>query len=62
VDPLRERAKAVELEFTSGGESERKPPPPQPVPTPRVPELSLDALQRKARDEMLVALSGVDDP
>ena len=62
VDPLRERCKAVEPAFSSGGECTRKPPP-EPVAAPRGgPELSLDELQQRARDEMLVALSGVDDP
>jgi hypothetical protein len=60
VDLLRERAKAVELEFASGGES-LKPPQQEQVARPRVPELALDELQRRARDEMLIALSGVEE-
>ena len=60
ADPLRARAQAVELEFASGGESRRKPPAQKDAPKPR-PELALDELRQRTRDETLIALSGVDE-
>ncbi len=61
VDPLRAKADAVELEFTSGGESNRKPPAQKKdAPKPR-PQVELDDLRRRMRDETLQALSGVEE-
>jgi len=60
ADPLRALADAVELEFASGGESQRKSRTPKPPERPR-PQLSLRELRQKAHDEMLIALSGIED-
>ncbi len=57
VDPLRKQAEAVALEFASGGRSLRKPPRTVP-PRRQDPELSLDDLKRRMRDEILIHLSG----
>jgi hypothetical protein len=59
VDPLRERADAVQLEFASGGESLRKPPRQKASPA-REPELPLAELRRRSRDEIIEALSGME--
>lgn len=57
VDPLREQAEAVALEFASDGLSLRKPPRNTPPPPP--PELvPLDDLKQRMRDEMVRSLSG----
>lgn len=61
VDPLRSRAEAVALEHASGGESLRKPPEVKVASPKPVPELALDELKLRARDEMLMALSGLDE-
>jgi Escherichia/Staphylococcus phage prohead protease len=57
VDPLRKQAESVALEFASAGLSLRKPPRTVPAPK-REPELPLDDLKRRMRDEILTHLSG----
>jgi HK97 family phage prohead protease len=60
ADPLRVLADAVELEFASDGESQRKHKTPKSPERPK-PQLSLRELRQKAHDEMLIALSGIED-
>lgn len=60
VDPLRKQADAIALEFFSDGESLRKSPPVKHAPKPE-PELSLDELKQRMRDDMLIALLGGDE-
>lgn len=57
VDPLRKQAESTALEFASDGLSLRKPPRKVEQPKPE-PELSLVALKRRMRDELLIHLSG----
>lgn len=61
VDPLRARANAVALEHASGGESLRKPPQERKATPAPQPELTLDELRQRSRDEMLMALSGLNE-
>jgi HK97 family phage prohead protease len=57
VDPLREQAEAVALEFASDGLSLRRPP--KQVEQPKQePEMSLSDLKDRMREEVLVHLSG----
>jgi HK97 family phage prohead protease len=57
VDPLRQQAEAVALEFASDGLSLRKPPRTVEQPA-REPEVPLGDLKRRMRDELLMHLSG----
>ena len=57
VDPLRKQAEQIALEHASGGLSLRKPPRRVTDPRPE-PELSLDDLKKRMRDEVLSHLSG----
>jgi HK97 family phage prohead protease len=61
VDPLRRQADAVALEFLSDGASRRKPPAHKSAPKPE-PTLTLNELRDRTRTEILIALSGVDEP
>jgi HK97 family phage prohead protease len=60
VDPLRAKADALALEFASGGESLKKPPQPAQKTPPQL--LPLGELKRRMREEMLTALSGIEEP
>jgi hypothetical protein len=57
VDPLREQADAVALEFASGGMSLRRPHK-QDSPPVREPEMSVSDLKARMREELIVHLSG----
>lgn len=57
VDPLRKQAESVALEFASDGLSLRKPPRTVEQPKPE-PELGLQELKQRMRDELLTHLSG----
>jgi hypothetical protein len=61
ADPLRRLADAVSLEFASDGESRRKPPQEVKVATRPTPELDLDELRQRTRDETIKAISGIED-
>jgi HK97 family phage prohead protease len=61
ADPLRQKADALALEHASGGESRRKPPRPEKVAPPQF-RYSVQELRRRTRDEMLSALSGIEEP
>lgn len=58
VDSLRKQAESVALEFASGGLSLLKPPKEVEQPPSREPELPLQALKQRMRDELLMHLSG----
>jgi phage head maturation protease len=60
VDPLRQQADAIELEHASDGESLRKSPRPIKA-APPVFKYSVQELRRRAREEMLTALSGIEE-
>lgn len=57
VDPLRKQAESTALEFASDGLSLQKPPRKVEQPKPE-PELSLQELKQRTRDELLMHLSG----
>lgn len=56
VDPLRERADTVALEYASGGISRQKPPKYKASPRPE-PRLSLDELREQCREHLLAYIS-----
>jgi HK97 family phage prohead protease len=60
VDPLRQQADAIELEHASNGESLRKSPRPIKAAPPAF-KYSVQELRRRAREEMLTALSGIEE-
>jgi HK97 family phage prohead protease len=57
VDPLREQANAVALEFASGGMSLQRPPKQVSRPKPQ-PEISVSDLKARMREELIIHLSG----
>ena len=60
VDPLRRRLDALALEHASDGLSLRRPPRQTKAASQPAPQLELDELKRRSREEMLRALSGVE--
>lgn len=60
ADPLRKHAEAVALEFASDGESLRKPPRQKVASKPK-PRMTLAEMEQQARDEVIKAISGMEN-